>query len=374
VHKTIKVSATFFSIVATIFSASSTESASSSIIPSPLTSGGSESRSELRAEVQALKSPAQNAEEVLTPLSDEDRLLNPRQILLNQPDFAADVNFFNADLRDGKAFGGYGFSERLALKGDRFREESQFWIFIGEIGKTAVRLYPQGKVYDDMGPSRGMGNSSGIEYPKSAAGDSEIIFRALGTVPIGLHKCIKIEASIEGKSTKIYYYVATDMKNLVIASLLDSPQRKVSQSLSNISFDVPDDLVQVPPDYSAILHDHWTKVDTAKVIYKGKPSNEFGVFRAPGGELFIWISDAYYRWDYLVRPEKKIVEVAFQGLLVTRSGEYIWRTKESEAFSLTGYRNADAKTIHEPAAVNGNSIRFHSFSYERDNATIEVSW
>lgn len=373
-HQTIKMSAAIFFVACALLIAPLSATVSSSLPRTALAGARSEFASDFLSDFQAPKLLTQGTEEVLTPLTDQERLLSPRQLLLDQPDFVANVGFFQADFIDGKAMGGLSFSERLAIKGNRFREESQFWIFIGEIGKSAVRLYPPAKTFDDMEPSRGLGNTSGIEYPKSAAADSEIVLTSLGTVQVGEHKCIKIEAGIEGKPTKIYYYLATDMKNLVIASQLTSPQRNVGQSLSNISFDVPDDLVQVPSDYSAIPHDRWTKVDTAKVIYKGKPSNNFGVFRAPGGELFIWIKDADFGWDYLVRPENKTVEIAFQGLLVTRSGEFIWRTKDAEAFSLAGYRNPNPKTHTEHADVNGNSIKFHSFSYARDNATIEVSW
>jgi hypothetical protein len=323
---------------------------------------------------QAPNQAPQKIEEVLTPLTDEERLLNTRQLMLDQPDFVADVGFFQADFVNGAAIGGLSFAEKVAVKGNRFREESQYWVFVGEIGKTAVRLDPRNKVYDDLLPSRGDGSASGVPYPKMLAADANIVFTALGTTPINGHKCIKIEAAQEGKPVKIYFYAAPDLKNLVIASVLISPQRQVRQSLNNISLDIADGLVQIPPDYSAIPHDRWTKVESAKVTYKGQPSNNFGVFRAPGGELFIWVQDAYYPWDYLYRPQQKIVEVAFQGLLVNRSGEFIWKTTNTEAFSLPAYRIPNDKAHTEHVDVQENLIKFHSFSYERDNATIEVSW
>jgi hypothetical protein len=80
------------------------------------------------------------------------------------------------------------------------------------------------------------------------------------------------------------------------------------------------------------------KLETAKLSYGGKASKDFVVFRAPGGELFVRVNDAPYPWDYLVRPKEATVEIAFQGLLVTHAGEYIWQTKESEAYSQTSYR------------------------------------
>ncbi len=88
---------------------------------------------------------------------------------------------------------------------------------------------------------------------------------------------------------------------------------------------------------------------------------------------------AYYPWEYLVRPKQGTVEIAFQGLLVTRSGEYVWRTKEMEAFSQTGYRVASERGAYETdedrrVAVGPNSVKFRSRSYEQDEAMIEVVW
>lgn len=312
--------------------------------------------------------------DILNPLTDEERHLDPRQLLLNQPDFVADVSFFAADYVAGKAIGGTKFDEHVVVKGQRFREESPFWIFVGEIGKSAVRLYPAGKLFDDMVSSRGQAPASGVTYPKLLAADPEVSFTALGTVQIADHKCIKIEAAWKDSPAKINYYVDEDLRNFVVASQLVGAARHVMQNFHNISFDVDDKLVEVPSDFSPIQRDRWTKVETAKVTYKGKASTSFGVFRSPNGELFIWIQDAYYAWDYLYRPEKSTVEVAFQGLLVNRAGEFIWKTPETEAFSLPTYRIADSRAHAEKVTVKGNSISFHSFSYARDNATIEVTW
>jgi hypothetical protein len=111
---------------------------------------------------------------------------------------------------------------------------------------------------------------------------------------LGNHKCIKIEAVRKDKPEKIYLYAARDLKNLIIVAQVLNPPRGFVQTLSNISLEVPDSLVAIPPDYKPIEHDRWTKVETAKVIYNGKPSKDYGVFRAPGGELFVWINDASY--------------------------------------------------------------------------------
>jgi len=92
----------------------------------------------------------------------------------------------------------------------------------------------------------------------------------------------------------------------------------------------------------------------------------------------LWFS---YRsgWHYLVHPNEAIVETAFQGLLVTRAGEWIWQTKDVEAFSQTRYRvpRKLAEWEHEKdkhVIVKSNSVTFRSLDYDKDKAMIEVRW
>src|SRR5579859_2451896 len=150
-------------------------------------------------------------EEILTPLTDAEQQLNPREILLGQPDFVADLELFVSE-----GVGAYSWAERIARKGNRYREESQFWIFVGEIGKTSVRIYSEGKVYDDMLPPRGASADGGLLNLRALALKSNVTFAALGTVLIDGRKCVKIEAVQEGNPNKTYLYAASDLKNLII--------------------------------------------------------------------------------------------------------------------------------------------------------------
>jgi hypothetical protein len=325
-------------------------------------------------EIQARAEKANKDEEILTPLTDEERSLSPRDLILNQPDFVADLNFFV-----GEGFGGYGGAERLARKGNRYREESQFWIFVGELGKPAARLFPDAKAYNDLEPPKGGSADSTPINPRALALEPDVTFTALGTRQMDSHNCIKIDASRKGKPEKIYLYAARDLKNLVIVAQVIGPRRGMIQRLGNISLDVPDSLVEIPTDYKPIEHDRWTKVERAEVTYKGRASKDFIVFRSPGGELFVRINDAPYPWDYLVRPRETTVETAFQGLLVTRSGEYVWETKETEAFSDTHYRVPRYRSDFEGeedlrVTVTPNSVRFRSNDYKQNGAMIEVRW
>ncbi|MEA2205748.1 MAG: hypothetical protein QOE77_2524 [Blastocatellia bacterium] len=308
--------------------------------------------------------------EVLTPLTAEERALNPRDVILNQPDFVADLDFFV-----GEGFGGYGGAERLARKGNRYREESQFWIFIGELEKPSARLFPEDKTYNGFESARGGSADRTPINPRVLALENDVSFTALGTRVIDGHNCLKIEAMRKGKPEKFFFYAARDLQNLVIVVQLVEPKRTTQQRLSNISLEVPNSLVEIPSDYKSIEHDRWIKIETAKVTYQGRIAEDASVFRAPGGQLFIRVHD----WTYLVRPREATVEGTFQGLLVTRSGEYVWRTKEREAYSPTYYRVPRPPPDQEKAEekrviVKQNSVTFRSIDYDRDKAMIEIRW
>lgn len=325
-------------------------------------------------DVRAQADRKEKEEESLTPLTDEEKALDPRRIVAGQPDFLADLTFFRSE-----AYSGGGGAMRLARKGKRYRMESPYWLFIGEEGKPAARVSTSTKLYDDMEPARDESADGSSPFnPRTLAEEPNVTFNTLGTVVIDGHRCLKIEAARKGEPQKIYLYAARDLKDLIIVGQVLNPPRGFVQRLSNISLEVPDELVTIPSDYKPIEHDRWTKVETARVTYKGRPSKDFVVFRAPGGELFIRVGDAPYDWTYLVRPREGTAETAFQGLLVTRDGKYVWHTKESEAFSDTSYRVRVRGPYDNPederAVVGPNAVKFRSNDYKKDRAMIEVRW
>lgn len=311
-----------------------------------------------------------NEQEAMVPLTAEERLLNPRELLLNQPDFMADLRFFVAH-----RVSGHGFAHRLVRKGNRYREESEFWIFVGELGKPSARLFPGTKTYDDYVPPHGGSLDNPPINPAVVAQQNDVTFTALGTIVIDGHRCVKIEVRRKDKPDTYYFYVARDLKNLVIATQLLQPNRNTVQKLTNISLEVPDSLVHIPPDYKSIERDRWTKLENAIVTYKRKPAKDATVFRSPDGHLFIRVND----WTYLVRPKEATVETAFQGLLVNRTGEFVWLTQDTEAYSNSSYRNprppSKWETVEDrKVTVGPNSVTFRSTDYKRSKAMIEVRW
>ena len=254
-------------------------------------------------------------------------------------------------------------------------EESEFWIFVGEYGKPSARLFPKTKTYDDYVPPRGRSLAHPPIDAAAVARENDVTFTALGKVAIDGHHCIKIEARRKATADKYYFYVARDLKNLAIVTQLVQPNRSTIQKLTNISLEVPDSLVHIPPDYKSIEHDRWTKLENAIVTYKSKPAKNATVFRSPGGHLFIRVND----WTYLVRPTEATVETAFRGLLVTRTGQFVWETQDTEAYSAIAYKDPRPPSKWEnqenkKVTLAPNSVTFRATDYERSKAIIQVRW
>src|SRR5262249_1041134 len=152
------------------------------------------------------------AQETLAPLTDQERALSLRELIANQPDFAADLEFFVAEHKVG---GAYGFNYRLVRKGVRFPEQSEFWTFFGEIGKHTAQLFPRSRSYDDMKPLMGGSMKEGglLSNPSLLLADAGLTLTPLGKLEIDGHDCIKIEATQKARSEKIYLYAARDLKN-----------------------------------------------------------------------------------------------------------------------------------------------------------------
>jgi hypothetical protein len=319
----------------------------------------------------------QESEPPLAPLTEAERALDLRSIVAHQPDFIADLRFFYAE-----GFGGFGASEHIARKGNKYRVDNDFLIVMGEPGKAATRLYPEDKVYDDLetGINDDSPGAGGPFNPKTLGSKNDITFTALGTLMIDGHKCLKIQATKNNGPEKLFLFAAEDLKYLIIVAQVLAPPRNSVQRLSNISLDVPDSLFEIPKDYKGTEHRHWTKVTSAKISYGGKPSKDYGVFRSPTDELFVWVNDARYPWHYLVRLKEATAESAFQGMLVTKDGKYVWQTNEQEAFSGPDYEAPKDRLYTckgrgcPKVVVTPNSVTFPSNDYGKDNSLIEITW
>jgi hypothetical protein len=211
-------------------------------------------------------SPTPFKEPSLTPLTEAERALDLQSIVANQPDFIADESFFY-----NEGFGGFSATSRIARKGNRYLIDTGFVKIIVEPDKE-IRLDDDDKTFEETPIRKDFIVGSGQPInPQSLASQKGVKFVALGTQIIDGHKCLKIEAKLEGESSQIFIYAAEDLKYLIIAVQVLTPPRSSVQKLQNISLEVPSRFVEVPRDYKPIPKYKWARLNSAKVTLNGKP-------------------------------------------------------------------------------------------------------
>ncbi|HLM00200.1 MAG TPA: hypothetical protein VK400_04030 [Pyrinomonadaceae bacterium] len=268
--------------------------------------------------------PEKSNEPVLNPLTEEEKKLVPKDIIANQPDFTAVESYFSA-----RSISGFSAAGRVARKGKKYRYDTGFVVIISELNKPSLRLN-QDKTYEEtVGIVKPFISPTTPLNPTNLLGFTDISFTALGTVAVDGDKLLKIQAKSKEFDQEVFLYANLNKKNLITIIQILSPQRSSIQRLQEISFEVPDRLFDIS-GYRALPKYSWNKVKTAKVFFRGKLVEDALVFRR---EDYIFIHVAQFE-HFFIDLKKQIADtVVFQGLLVAKSGAYIWRTKDDEAIS-----------------------------------------
>lgn len=273
----------------------------------------------------ALFGYGQNVEQpVLAPLTDSEKKINPKDIISNQPDFTANEIYFSA--RD---VSGFSAVSKVARKGNKYRTDTGFVVVITEPKKPTLRLN-QDKTYEEgVGVRRSFVSPTVPLNPTDLLDFEDISFSALGTIEVDGNKLLKIQAKSKEFEEEVFLYADSGKKNLVTIIQILSPRRSSIQRLQEISFEVSDNLFSIS-GYKSLPKYKWSKVKTAKVISEGKSVDKALVFRH---EDYIFIHVGEFE-HFFVDLKKKVADtVVFQGLLVSKTGSYVWRTAEDEAIS-----------------------------------------
>ena len=146
----------------------------------------------------------------------------------------------------------YPFDQAGALKSDSYRDYKI--ITISKLNQPTMAFDPQERTYAEA-PENFTLLSFEIEaFLKNASAElGKIKAENAGTETIEGHKANKIMIKFEGSEEAMYFYFANDLKNLFLK--MDSgsiKQIKGSYTVSNVSFDVPDELFEIPKDYKRV--------------------------------------------------------------------------------------------------------------------------
>lgn len=267
----------------------------------------------------------QPKEPVLVALTESEKSLVPRDILLKQPDFTATESYFSA-----REISGFSASSKVARKGGKYRTDTGFVVVLTEPNKPTIRLN-QNKTYEEgVGVWRPYVSATSPLNPADLLAFDDVTFSALGTVEVDGSKLLKIQAKSKEFSQEVFLYADLGRKNLITIVQVLSPQRSSIQRLLDISFNVPQELFDIS-GYTKLPKFKWDKVASAKVVFEGKPVPAALVFRH---ENFMFVHVAQFE-HFLIDLKKKIADtVVYQGLLLAPNGAYIWRTTEIEAISI----------------------------------------
>lgn len=305
-------------------------------------------------------------EPVLIPLTNDEKKINPKDIISNQPDFTATEVYFSA-----REISGFSASSKVARKGNKYRTDTGFVVVITEPKKSTLRLN-QDKTYEEsVGVRKPYVSPTSPLNPTDLLGFEDISFSALGTIDVNKNKLLKIQAKSKEFDEEVFLYADLSKKNLITIIQVLSPRRSSIQRLEEISFEVSDKLFDIS-DYKSLPKYKWNKVKTAKVFYDGALFAEGIVFRYDK-YLFIYAGEFN---TFLVDLEKKTSGVSFRGLLVAKDGSYIWRTNEDEATSsggLDGYTKSDCKKCPK-VEVSSNYVILPDPMYDYNKILVKVTW
>lgn len=184
-----------------------------------------------------------------------------RQLVIDQPDFRAEESERFSEKHLIAELRGFSTSYRVAKKGLTYRRDRDMVIGYGRSDEPSLLLYPRSREYVES-PHLGVWFENAASPSLLAAEQgANLLFESLGDEQLDGRRCLKIQVSMPKEAakssmpTKVVYYLASDLRNLVIRTDLIDMLGTTIYTLKNISFDVPDELFRVPPGYKKSVAD-----------------------------------------------------------------------------------------------------------------------
>jgi TonB family protein len=199
-----------------------------------------------------------NSPEVI-PVSEFFRMLS------NQPDSSTDWTF----ILDEASFGIKAkYRLTIARKQGKVRREmyplenetslknkadkNYKLVVLDHPGRPSVAFDPQAKTYAEMpGVFKAPGFDLESFIQSKASALDKIKVENVGVENFKGHPSTKIRMTFEGEGGEVFMYFANDMKNLLIGMEL-TEAGKSSLTISNILFDLPDELFEIPQGYKKV--------------------------------------------------------------------------------------------------------------------------
>ena len=175
--------------------------------------------------------------------------------LNDQPDFMAEESERISQEHKIAELKGITTSYGVSKKGFTYRRDRAVVISYERPHEAALLFYPRSREYVES-PRSGVwfenAPSPGLLASEEGA---NLLFESLGDEQLDGHKCLKVQVSLRKEvdksspPTKVVYYLATDLRNLVIRTDVIDVLGTTTYMLRNISFDVPKELFKIPTGY-----------------------------------------------------------------------------------------------------------------------------
>lgn len=154
-------------------------------------------------------------------------------------------------------------------------------MILRQAGRSGLALDPQTKKYAEV-PNGFSAVPMDVEGLVAAAEkmSSKVKVQEVGPASVDGHPVTKFRMTIESEPGDIFFYFARDLKGLLIR--IDGGDANPGHiTVSNISFDVPDDLFQIPEGYQSVSWDAFMRPIKQKVPASQRPRPVPG--GGPGG-------------------------------------------------------------------------------------------
>lgn len=187
------------------------------------------------------------------------------EMCANQPDFTADwlilinepsvgiksINRIKITRKQGQSRReAYPLENERSLKNKADRDYKI--ILIDRPGQPPIALNPQRKTYTQTPPAFNAADFDIDSFIKSKSrGFGDIKVESVSNVIFAGHRTTRIKLTFAGETGQLFFYFAKDLNNLMIGVDTGKPKGS-SLKVSNISFEVPDDLFQIPRGYEKV--------------------------------------------------------------------------------------------------------------------------
>ena len=208
------------------------------------------------------------------------------RMLSNQPDCSTDWTF----IFDEPAFGIKAtYRMKIVRKQGKVRREmyplenetglknkadkNYKFVVIDQPGRQSVTLDPQAKTYAEMPAGSNVPGLDLERFIQSKASElNKLKVEKVGVENFNGHPSTKIKMTFEGERGAIFMYFANDMKNLLIGMKGEEGESS-SLSISNIVFDLPDELFEIPQGYKKVDFNSFQATIKQKVPASRPPKN-----------------------------------------------------------------------------------------------------